>query len=77
MNLNFYTIMFKLGCYLLHQPSLILVDQITSLFFSGYVSCGQKPPESECPEGFFHCIGSKACVPQDQLCDLNDDCGDR
>ena len=46
------------------------------LFFLGYVTCGQKPPEQECANGFFHCTVSKACVPNDQLCDLQDDCGD-
>ena len=42
----------------------------------GFVECGQKPPEEECPENFFHCVVSKACVPIESLCDLNDDCGD-
>ena len=40
------------------------------------MTCGQKPQEQECAEGFFHCTVSKACVPNDQLCDLSDDCGD-
>ena len=42
----------------------------------GYVACGRKPAEDECPNGFFHCVVSKACVPLDQLCDLTDQCGD-
>ena len=45
-------------------------------FFLGYITCGQKPQEQECANGFFHCTVSKACVPNDQLCDLQDDCGD-
>ena len=44
--------------------------------FVGYITCGQKPQEQECANGFFHCTVSKACVPNDQLCDLQDDCGD-
>jgi hypothetical protein len=46
------------------------------MLFLGYITCGQKPPEQECANGFFHCTVSKACVPNDQLCDLQDDCGD-
>lgn len=42
----------------------------------GFVNCEQKPAEDQCSEGFFHCKTSKACVPNDQLCDLADQCGD-
>lgn len=42
----------------------------------GFVDCGQKPAEENCPENFFHCTVSKVCVPNEQKCDLTDDCGD-
>lgn len=40
------------------------------------MQCAPDYPEEKCPEGFFHCLESKICIPNAEICDLTDQCGD-
>ena len=41
-----------------------------------FVSCAVGDPQPSCPSDSFHCTTTRACVTNDHLCDLADDCGD-
>ena len=49
----------------------IAVDDVT------FFECAPPPPEEDCLlEDQFHCLETKACVLNTELCDNQDDCGD-
>ena len=41
-----------------------------------FMQCAPDYPEEKCPEGFFHCLETKICIPNAEICDLTDQCGD-
>ncbi|KAG1666096.1 MAM and LDL-receptor class A domain-containing protein 2 [Nymphon striatum] len=48
----------------------LIVDDIS------FVNCAFPKAEAHCPSGHFHCKHTKACVSEDRVCDMTDDCGD-